>query len=61
MTDLRVGMRNLTLTVLAPLIVFTLLSGYQLELPGLHNDEAQEGGLPAMQLVGSGPVTAFAM
>ena len=59
MTDLRVGMRNLTLTVLAPLIVFTLLSGYQLELPGLHNDEAQEGGLPAMQLVGSGPVTAF--
>lgn len=43
----------------APLLVFLVLSGYQLSLPGLHYDEAREAGLNAMQLLTAQPVDAF--
>lgn len=39
--------------------LFLLLGAYQLDLPGLHYDEAKEAGLNAMQLVTGQPVTAF--
>ena len=42
-----------------PLLVYLLLAGYQLRLPGLHNDEAQEAGLQAWQLASGAPVDAF--
>ncbi len=42
-----------------PLILFFSLSGYQLQLPGLHNDEAQEAGLQAWQLAGGTSIDAF--
>ncbi|MDP7545091.1 MAG: glycosyltransferase family 39 protein, partial [Anaerolineales bacterium] len=35
------------------------LAGQQLDLPGLHNDEAQEAGLPALQIASGAPVSAF--
>lgn len=41
------------------LIVAALLLTHQLNLPGLHNDEAQEAGLQAIQLLTGRPVTAF--
>jgi len=39
--------------------LFLALSVYQLQLPGLHYDEAREAGLNAMQLVTGQPLTAF--
>ncbi len=44
---------------LVVLALFLALGAYQLQLPGLHYDEAKEAGLNAMQLVLGGPVTAF--
>ncbi len=41
------------------LLLFLGLAGYQLDLPGLHYDEAKEAGLNAMQLLTGQPVTAF--
>ncbi|MBI4771243.1 MAG: glycosyltransferase family 39 protein, partial [Chloroflexi bacterium] len=45
--------------LLLALALYLALSLYQLDLPGLHNDEAQEAGLQAMQLATGRPVTAF--
>jgi hypothetical protein len=39
--------------------IFLILGAYQLQLPGLHYDEAKEAGLNAMQLITGQPVTAF--
>ena len=36
-----------------------MLGAYQLQLPGLHYDEAKEAGLNAMELITGQPVTAF--
>ena len=44
---------------LTSVLVFLSLGAYQLQLPGLHYDEAKEAGLNAMQLVTGQPVTAF--
>ena len=41
------------------LMVFFALCLYQLDLPGLHYDEAREAGLNAMELVSWQPLTAF--
>lgn len=38
--------------------IFLALACHQLDLPGLHYDEAREAGLPAMQLLHGGPVFA---
>ena len=40
-------------------LVYLLLAGYQLGLPGLHYDEAKEAGVNAMELLTGAPVTAF--
>ncbi len=45
--------------ILGALLLFLALAAYQLDLPGLHYDEAKEAGLNAMQLVTWQPVTAF--
>lgn len=39
--------------------LFLSLGAYQLSLPGLHNDEAQEAGLQAMQILAGQPAAAF--
>ncbi len=41
------------------LVVYLVLTTYQLGLPGLHYDEAREAGLNAMELLTGAPVTAF--
>lgn len=41
------------------LLLFLLLAGYQLGLPGLHYDEAKEAGVNAMELLTGAPVSAF--
>jgi hypothetical protein len=43
----------------AVLVLYLVLAGYQLGLPGLHYDEAKEAGLNAMELITGAPVTAF--
>ena len=43
---------------LLPLVVYLLLSLYQINLPGLHYDEAFEA-VPALQLLHGQPVTTF--
>jgi hypothetical protein len=43
----------------ACLLLFIVLGAYQLQLPGLHYDEAKEAGLNAMELITGQPVTAF--
>ena len=45
--------------VVLGLAVFLALAFYQLDLPGLHYDEAKEAGLPALQLLLGLPVEAF--
>ena len=45
--------------VVLGLVVFLTLCLYQIELPGLHYDEAREAGVPAMQLVMGQPVETF--
>lgn len=47
------------LLLVAALVVFAALAAYQLDLPGLHYDEAKEAGVNAMQLLTGRPVTAF--
>lgn len=42
-----------------PFLLFTLVTTYQLGLPGLHYDEAKEAGVNAMELAIGEPVTAF--
>ncbi|MGQ9625798.1 MAG: ArnT family glycosyltransferase [Anaerolineae bacterium] len=49
---------EITLIVLG-LALFLALCLYQIELPGLHYDEAREAGVPAMQLITGQPVEAF--
>ena len=39
--------------------MFVAAGAYQLQLPGLHYDEAKEAGVNAMQLLTGQPVTAF--
>jgi 4-amino-4-deoxy-L-arabinose transferase-like glycosyltransferase len=43
--------------LLAPVVLFLLLASVALDMPGLHYDEALEGGLPAVQLLNGLPVT----
>lgn len=47
------------LCLLAAILIYLCLAGYQLDLPGLHHDEAQEAGLMAMQLKNGYPPTLF--
>ncbi len=48
-----------TAVVILGLAIFLALCLYQIELPGLHYDEAKEAGVPAMQLLSGEPVEAF--
>ncbi len=50
-------LRRLWLAV--ALLCYLGLATYQLELPGLHYDEAREAGLNAMEIVTGAPITAF--
>ncbi|MBV7337650.1 hypothetical protein KFU94_57360 [Chloroflexi bacterium TSY] len=43
----------------APLLLYLLLTTYQLGLPGLHYDEAKEAGVNAVELLNGQPVAAF--
>lgn len=45
--------------MLVPVLLFLVLACFDLDLPGLHYDEALEGGLPAAQLVNQGRVAAL--
>jgi 4-amino-4-deoxy-L-arabinose transferase-like glycosyltransferase len=47
------------LLIVLALILFLILCLYQIELPGLHYDEAKEAGVPAMQLLTGQPVETF--
>ena len=47
------------LPLILALLLFICFAGYQLDLPGLHYDEAKEAGLNAMQLLTGQQVTAF--
>jgi predicted membrane-bound mannosyltransferase len=53
-------LRKLQMMSLAvALVIYSVAALYQLDLPGLHHDEAQEAGLMAMQLNEGLPVTLF--
>lgn len=45
--------------IILALVLFLTLCLYQLELPGLHYDEAREAGVPAMQLQLGQPLETF--
>lgn len=47
------------LPLVLAMIIFSAATVYQLQLPGLHYDEAKEAGVNAMQLLTGQPVTAF--
>jgi len=47
------------LPLVVALLLYAALALYQLELPGLHHDEAQEAGLPGMQLALGQTLTPF--
>ncbi len=47
------------LSLILCLAAFLALGAHQINLPGLHYDEAKEAGLNAMQLITGQPVTAF--
>lgn len=47
------------LVIASGLAVFLALTLYQVQLPGLHYDEAREAGLPALQILRGMPVEAF--
>lgn len=47
------------LWLIVALLCYLGLAVYQLELPGLHYDEAREAGLNAMEIVTGAPITAF--
>ena len=55
----RIETRCQAMLVVLGLVVFLALCLYQIELPGLHYDEAREAGVPAMQLVMGQPVETF--
>ncbi len=44
--------------LISALVLFAGLSLYQIDLPGLQNDEAQEAGLQAAQIVSGRPISA---
>ena len=46
-------------TICIILITYLCIAGYQLNLPGLHYDEAKEAGLLALQIVNHEQVTTF--
>ncbi|MEK7326844.1 MAG: glycosyltransferase family 39 protein, partial [Chloroflexota bacterium] len=52
-------MRIYFLGFLLPLAVYFALALPQLDLPGLHNDEAAEAGLQASQILSGGAISAF--
>ncbi len=52
-------MRRYLLGLLLPLVVYFILALPQLDLPGLHNDEAAEAGLQAGQIISGQPISAF--
>ncbi len=52
-------MNKNTLILLIVLVCYICMAGYQLNLPGLHYDEAQESGLPALQIASGKVVSAF--
>ena len=45
--------------LLTACLLYLLLAGYQLGLPGLHYDEAREAGVNALEFLTGAPVTAF--
>lgn len=45
--------------LLMALATYLVLACYQLELPGLHYDEAREAGVNAMEMLTGAPITAF--
>ncbi len=47
------------LPILLPLLLFLLVASWYLDRPGLHYDEALEGGLPAVQLLHNEQVAAL--
>ena len=47
------------LPLLLALLIFCGLAAYQLDLPGLHYDEAKEAGLNAMQMLTGRPLSLF--
>lgn len=51
--------RRSWLWLLVLLLLYVLLAGYQLGLPGLHYDEAREAGVNALELLTGAPVTPF--
>lgn len=52
-------MKKNVVTLALILGIYFFLAGQQLHLPGLHNDEAQEAGLPALQISKGEPVSTF--
>ena len=52
-------MNKNTLILWIALILYICMAGYQLHLPGLHYDEAQESGLPALQIASGKIVSSF--
>tara|TARA_B110000263_G_C15275054_1_gene495445 strand:+ start:12 stop:1628 length:1617 start_codon:yes stop_codon:yes gene_type:complete len=52
-------MNKNTLVIGSTLMLYVCMAGYQLHLPGLHYDEAQEAGLPALQIASGNIVSAF--
>jgi hypothetical protein len=55
----RWGALAAVLVLILALLLFASAGAYQLQLPGLHYDEAKEAGVNAMQLLTGQPVTAF--
>lgn len=43
----------------AALLLYLVLTSYQLGLPGLHYDEAREAGVNAMEILTGAPISAF--
>ena len=58
-TSLRGLWRSRPLWLVAAGLLYLVLAGSQLGLPGLHYDEAKEAGVPALELLTSGTVTPF--
>ena len=52
-------MKRRRIWLLAALALYLVLTLYQLELPGLHYDEAREAGVNAMEILTGAPITAF--
>lgn len=52
-------MKKISFALLVIICAYFFVAGQQLHLPGLHNDEAQEAGLPALQMANGSKVSAF--